>query len=67
MTDLWYIHDHYDIVESNKGYNSLKRLQRSAYYYQCKYRNITPIQRILMKICMLWGGFEQKIIDMLKK
>ena len=66
MTDVWYIHDHHDVVKTTKGYHSLKRLMKSAYYYQCNYRNINQFQKMLMSICMLWGGFEQKVIDIIK-
>lgn len=67
VTNIWYIHDHYDIIQSNKGYNSLKRLMKSAYYYQCNYRNINQLQKILMCICMMWGRLEQRVIDVIKR
>ena len=66
LTDDYYVHNHIEVVKSQKYLRKLKLIQQSRYYYMKKYFRINIFQKLLLKICDFVGLLEAFFIVLIK-
>ena len=66
ITDIYYIHDHLE-ADTNKNAKSIQRYNESMYYFCKEYLDISLLQRITMRVSMVYSAIEIEIVEVMKK